>query len=69
MITQVKPLEYGEPCAGYTVSGRHEDGTWHVWRRRDGQTIGTADDYESAREIALNDCALGEEVREGGVNA
>ena len=51
----------GEPCAGYTVSGPHPDGTFRVFVREatgDHLEIGSADDYESAREIALADQAL-----------
>ena len=51
-------MEFGEPRAGYLISGRHEDGTWHVFARDDEgnlNLIGTADDYESARDIAIND--------------
>lgn len=60
-----------EPFSGYTISGPHDDGTFKVFTRDacgDHTEIGSADDYESAREIALADDLLMRDAWEDGFN-
>lgn len=52
-----------EPCANYRIS-READGVFTVsYRDANGDLflVGTADDYESSREIALADSAFTQE--------